>query len=105
MSESDAAADSQALQFDRVVTESPSTPDAGNPAVTCEACRTSIDTEYYQINGTPFCDRCRQAIAAAAETPRGMAALLKAGLYGLGAGIVGAAIYYGVIAITNFEIG
>ena len=105
MAEIDATADSQALQFDRVVTESPSSPDSSAPAVACAACHTSIDTEYYQINGSAFCDRCRQEILAMAETPRGIAPLLTAGLYGLGAGIVGAAIYYGVIAITNFEIG
>jgi hypothetical protein len=34
-----------------------------------------------------------------------MAPIVMAGVFGLGAGIVGAVIYYAVIAITNFEIG
>lgn len=105
MSLDDTVAESQALQFDRVVTESPSSADPGNPAVACAACQTSIETEYYQINGSAFCDRCRQEIASAAQTPRGLVPLVTGGIYGLGAGIVGAAIYYAVIAITNFEIG
>jgi hypothetical protein len=64
-----------------------------------------IATEYYQVNGTIVCERCRLAIEAHAETPAGIAPLVKAGVFGLGAGIVGAAIYYAVIAIANLEIG
>ena len=41
----------------------------------------------------------------AAETPRGALPLLVAGACGLGAGIVGAIIYYSVIAIAHVEIG
>src|SRR5207237_4415003 len=40
-----------------------------------------------------------------AETPGVITPLLVASLFGLGAGIVGAAIYYAVIALANLEIG
>jgi hypothetical protein len=39
------------------------------------------------------------------ETPRNWGLFAKAGLFGLGAAIAGAILYYAVIAITNFEIG
>src|SRR5207237_1674878 len=41
----------------------------------------------------------------AAKMPGGITPLLVASLFGLGAGIVGAAIYYAVIALANLEIG
>jgi hypothetical protein len=44
-------------------------------------------------------------LEGAAETPRGLMPLVIAGIFGLGAGIVGAAIYYAVIALANLEIG
>jgi hypothetical protein len=92
------------LQFDRAVTEG--TASAPNKlAVVCAACQTSIATEYYDVNGNTFCSDCRTAVESAAETPRGIVPLITAGAFGLGAGIVGAAIYYAVIAIANLEIG
>jgi hypothetical protein len=94
------------LQFDQVV--SASAPPAPQPAVgtvTCQACVTPIETEYYDVNGSPFCARCRSEAEAAAVVPRGVGPLARAGFFGFGAGVAGAAIYYGVIALTNLEIG
>jgi len=95
----------QPLQLDRVITESATSPSPDKPAVVCEFCQTSIDTEYYHVNGTMCCEGCRRRLESATETPRGFAPLVVAGAFGLGAGIVGAAIYYAVIAITHLEIG
>src|SRR5262245_56834782 len=92
------------LQFDRVVTDAAAEASAA-VAATCANCHASIDTEYYDVNGHVCCGRCRIAIESAADTPRGMMPLVAAGLFGLGAGIVGAIIYYAVIAIANLEIG
>jgi len=95
----------QPLQLDRVITESATAVSPGKPAVVCEFCQTSIDTEYYHVNGTTCCGGCRRRLESTTETPRGIAPLVAAGAFGLGAGIVGAAIYYAVIAITHLEIG
>ena len=95
----------QPLQLDRVITESATSVSPGKPAVVCEFCQTSIDTEYYHVNGTTCCGGCRRRLESIAETPRGIAPLAAAGAFGLGAGIVGAAIYYAVIAIMHLEIG
>src|SRR4051812_24170112 len=91
------------LQFDHAVAAGMSSPAA--PGAVCSACRTPIHTEYFDVNGNTFCTRCRSAVEAAAETPRGLMPFIMAGVFGLGAGIAGAAIYYAVIAIANLEIG
>ena len=95
----------QPLQLDRVITESAVSASPDKLVVVCEFCQTSIDTEYYHVNGTMCCGGCRGRLESATETPRGFAPLVIAGAFGLAAGIVGAAIYYAVIAITHLEIG
>jgi hypothetical protein len=94
----------QDLQFDRVETASLADTTA-SPAVTCAVCGKSVDREYYHANGKTICDSCRQVVTAAAATPRSIATLVTAGVFGLGAAIAGAAIYYAVITIANLEIG
>ncbi|MEP7304004.1 MAG: helix-turn-helix transcriptional regulator [Acidobacteriota bacterium] len=93
------------LQFDRVITESASSTSPDKLAVICTVCQAQVDTDYYDINGRTCCGRCRAAVQAAAETPRGIIPLIGAGVFGLGAGVIGAALYYAVIAITQLEIG
>jgi hypothetical protein len=95
----------QDLQFDRVETTTPRGATAASPGVTCTVCGKSVGDEYYTANGKPICDSCRQIVESAAATPTSAGPLLLAGLFGLGAAIAGAAIYYAVIAIANLEIG
>ena len=104
MSDQQTRDENEALQFDRAVIEG-SSPAQSKVAAICTACHTSIETEYYDVNGNTFCSGCRSAVESAAETPRGIVPLVIAGAFGLGAGVVGAAIYYAVIAIANLEIG
>jgi hypothetical protein len=91
------------LQFDRMV------PQAGEAAssapLNCGFCASPIASEYYDISGRTTCAGCHERIATLMETPRGSGPLVTAGLFGLAAGIAGAIIYYGVIALTHFEIG
>ena len=101
MLDQDARVDNEALQFDQAIAGA----SAEKPAVTCAACRAQIETEYFDVNGHSVCGRCRAIAASAAETPRGIAPLATAAAYGLGAGILGAIVYYAVIAIANLEIG
>src|SRR5207247_60740 len=89
------------LQFDRAVAARP----AADGGLTCRACQRPISSAYYDVSGQTMCVGCHGRIQAFRETPRGAGPLLKAGLFGLGAGIAGAIVYYAVIAITNFEIG
>jgi hypothetical protein len=95
----------EALQFDRVVSGSTSSTPPSKLAAVCAVCKTSIETAYFEVNGSVLCSRCRSVAESAAETPRGIVPLVTAGVFGLGAGVVGAAIYYAVMAIANLEIG
>lgn len=107
MSADDAPTESkapEALQFDRVETTSRRDA-AASPGVTCAVCAKPVELEYYTANGKPVCDGCRHVLTSATATPRSAGPLIKAGIFGLGAAIAGAAIYYAVIAIANLEIG
>src|SRR5215813_1102270 len=101
MAQSDTSA--EALQFDRATTLSGSAPPS--PVVVCKGCSLTITTQYYDANGHALCGTCRAAAAAAAETPKGIGTFVKAAGFGIGAGVVGAAIYYAVIAFAHLEIG
>jgi hypothetical protein len=105
MAQSDAPAGAETLQFDRAVAESGVAAAPPSPVVVCAGCKLRIQTQYYDVNGSALCGTCRTAVAAAAETPKGMLPLLKAAGFGAGAGVVGAAIYYAVIEIAHLEIG
>jgi hypothetical protein len=93
------------LQFDRVAVAGPAAEAAGAPGVVCGGCHARLETDYYEINGRPFCADCRGRIEAIAETPRGLTPFAVAAIFGLGAAVAGAAIYYAVIALLNLEIG
>jgi len=95
----------QDLQFDRVETTHPFGDPAASPSVTCVVCGRSVGASYFTANGKPICASCRDVVTSAAATPRSPGPLLLAGLFGLGAAVAGAAIYYAVIAIANLEIG
>ena len=94
------------LQFDRVekAGADPSA-NAGSLDVVCTVCGKSVGAEYYHANGKPVCANCRHVLQSVSATPRGAGPLLRAGLFGFGGAVAGAAIYYAVIAITEFEIG
>lgn len=98
-------AEVQELQFDRVEHGSGSDASATSPGVVCTMCRKSIETQYYHVNGKAFCESCRHIVTSVTATPRTPGPLIRAGVFGLGAAIAGAAIYYAVIAIANLEIG
>ena len=97
--------ENEELQFDRVISESVGSAPSNTLAVICAACQTPIETEYFDVNGSTLCSRCRTVAEAAAERPRGIVPLITASLYGLGAGVFGAVLYYGVMAIAHLEIG
>lgn len=91
------------LQFDRAV---PTTADVGSPAaLICAACQTTVRTWYYDVEGAPHCAGCKQKAERNSGPIRDWSLTLRASLFGFGAAIVGALIYFGVIAITQFEIG
>lgn len=104
MTEPAAGSAPEPLQFDRVAT-APGAEGSDAPKVTCSGCNAAITTYYYQLDGAPVCAACKQVAQRASRSQFSTGAYVRAALLGLGAALVGALIYYGVIAITNFEIG
>lgn len=93
------------LQFDRALPADSNSAHTDEAMPRCSVCSQAIPDEYYTIEGAPVCAPCKTATAQQAEPVRDWSVVFKSGLLGLGAAILGAAIYYGVIAVTQFEIG
>ncbi len=90
------------LQFDKA---EPKAGSSAASALSCGYCARPIGAEYFSVSGRTTCAQCRATVATLMEPRRGTGPFMLALLFGLGAGIAGAIIYYAVIAITNFEIG
>jgi hypothetical protein len=89
------------LQFDRAVSA-----ESGRPGgVTCSRCGRTIADSYFHLGQKAFCSSCKATIERAYGASLTPTSFVKALVFGLGAAIAGAIIYYGVIAITDFEIG
>ena len=94
------------LQFETAIPRSVPPPLPGQqPGVLCAACQQMTVDEYFDVNGQSVCAACRSDIEQRGEPARGSLPFARAALFGLGAAIAGAVLYYAVIAITNFEIG
>ena len=94
------------LQFDTLVPRGATAGAADErQGLICSACQQTVADEYFDINGQSVCAGCRDTIVRLGECPLGWRPLVRASLFGLGAALAGAALYYAVVAITNFEIG
>ena len=88
------------LQFDRAVD-----PDAATGTPVCAACNAAIRMYYYDVDGATTCSSCKQAADRANGGGARSGGMLKATLYGLGAAVAGAIIYYSVMEYLDLEIG
>ena len=87
------------LQFEKV--EGAQAP-AG---MACAYCGNKITASYYDVNGKHACLSCKMKAERASQPAQGWAPFAKALLFGGAACLLGAAIYYGVAALLNLEIG
>ena len=94
------------LQFDRAIESgAPAAGAQSTPALSCSHCGQQITTSYYHVDGETVCADCKQAAEQADATQSSGGAFLRSAIFGLGAAVAGAAIYYGVIALLGLEIG
>ena len=93
--------DDSPLQFDSVSDEA----GRADAAVSCAACSERMADEYFDVNGQSVCTRCHATLAEHAEIPRGWAPLGRALIFGVAAAVLGAILYFAVVAITHLEIG
>ena len=86
------------LQFDRAEFNQ-------SAAFPCAFCKAPIAGDYFQVNGQTSCPNCREqlnaAMAGGSKTLRALRALAA----GTVAGVGGFLIYWGVRALTGYEVG
>jgi hypothetical protein len=87
------------LQFDHA--EHP-TPAGG---ASCAFCKQRIATTYFEINGQVACPRCRGQLMGAWNRSSPGKRFVKALGLGAAAAVLGAAIYFGIEALTGYEFG
>jgi hypothetical protein len=88
------------LQFEQAeyTTPAPSGP-------SCVVCKRPIADLYYEISGKVFCGSCRQGMEAAFRGGSRIARVIKALIFGSVAALVGAALYYAFVRLTNINFG
>lgn len=90
----------QPLQFDSAE------PSAGSAEdVTCAVCKNAIVGSYHMANQAVICANCRKNLETEMASGSSTGRFGRALLFGLGGALVGAGIYYAVLAITDLEIG
>lgn len=88
------------LQFDRAEFEHPQ---PASPV--CAACGQAVWNVYYAVNDRVLCERCKTDLELHANQGSRAGRFLRAAAYGLGAGAVGAGVWYAVRATTGYELG
>ncbi|HME11357.1 MAG TPA: hypothetical protein VKF79_00750 [Candidatus Acidoferrum sp.] len=70
----------------------------------CKSCKQPISGSYYRINGMLACERCAQQVQQ--QTPKDThAAYVRAITFGVGAAILGCALFAGFVIVTGISIG
>jgi hypothetical protein len=80
---------------------------AGGAAATgqnCLLCKQPIGSTYFALGDGMLCTACAEQLRAPAPGS-GFGRLVKASLLGLGAGLVGALIWFVIRRVTHYEIG
>jgi hypothetical protein len=70
----------------------------------CASCGRRIVDRYFELNGRSLCPRCAEVIRLQHEQGA-PGATARAVAFGVGGGVLGAALYYGVMLIADAEFG
>jgi hypothetical protein len=89
------------LQFDRAVHAEPSS--SSRP--TCAQCTKVITDAYFHDGDQTLCTDCGKVRQEMAVPDRAARTFIRAGVFGGGAALLGALLYYGVMAFLELEIG
>ena len=71
---------------------------------TCAACHQPITSTYYAVGDQMICPACSAQFSGPPQGSR-VGRLMKASLLGIGAGLVGAAIWFAIRRFAHLEIG
>lgn len=94
---------SEDLQFTTVEAKDVNASAAGSSRK-CAACGQPIVSTYYAVGDKIVCPTCREQIIAPVAGSRAWS-FVKASLMGLGAGLVGAVIWFAIRRVAHLEIG
>lgn len=72
-------------------------------AQTCTKCGGQLRGTYHLLGESMICGKCRMEIDDKQTGGTGANRFLRATVFGIGAGIAGAALYYAFVKITNLE--
>ena len=91
------------LQFDKVAGG------AAPAALRCANCNKPITDTYYTVRDKAICEECKQkadaGIAARFASGRSSGAFVRAVVFGVGAAIAGALVYYLIAVAADIQIG
>ena len=88
---------SEDLRFDKV--------DGNADQLACEFCESQIHDAYFDVNGQTACQKCRYTVEEQRNNRSSASRFLRAFFAGSVAAVVGAGIYYAVLALTGYEFG
>lgn len=71
----------------------------------CARCGEALRQTYFVVDGAATCPVCRNGVATEGTGGSGPGRFARACLFGILAGAVGAAIWYGIREATGYEIG
>jgi hypothetical protein len=74
-------------------------------AFLCTRCGNLCSERYYSLNTLLLCARCAMSAKRDIEQSDSWGQLFRSAAFGFGGAIVGAVIFYGVMALTNLIIG
>lgn len=89
---------SEQLQFERVEGTKPA-------ALACAGCQRTLPDVYYEAGGKVFCAPCKEAVLASVAGGSRIARLVKALALGVVAAALSAAVWYGIVRLTGYELG
>ena len=89
------------MQFDRAEFTTPAPSDGPR----CMSCQQAIVSEYYELGGKIFCDRCHESAEKWLRGGSRFVRLLKALVFGSVAAAIGATLYYAILRTTGYNIG
>jgi hypothetical protein len=108
--DSESRPSSDELQFDHAIDAGAAESGGRADKLKCSRCEAPLRTEYFHVNGGVTCAACKDAVEIATEAARkrsrGTGPVMRALLFGLGASILGAVIYFAIWKLTDgWEFG
>ena len=78
---------------------------AAPAATACSVCREPLVGSYFTVGPSIACERCKTQLALSLQQQPGASAYLRAVLYAIVPGALGAAVWWGVRTYAGYEIG